>query len=197
MCAAWSVARLQLHDRRLDAALVDRQHRDRHREPEPPRTGAPRVDVQHAVAPLDAWLVGMARDDRAEAAGDWIDVEGTEVVQNVQGRAADSGHVGLGQRVRPRATIDVAANNNEWSQPAERWKDLGIADVAGMDDEIDAAEGGDGFRPEPSVRIGDDTDAEWHRFEAVLSVWNTRLRVVRRRIPPRDLIGVPPGGVLR
>src|SRR5690348_14817387 len=65
-----------------EAPRVDPKLRDRHGEPKTPRSGAARIQIEHAVAPLDARLVGMAGDDRVEAGGARVEVELVKVVQH-------------------------------------------------------------------------------------------------------------------
>ncbi len=63
--------------------------------------------------------------------------------------------------VRPRAVIVVAADRGHRRERVELGKDRGVADVAGVDDAIAAAEERHRLRSQQAMRVRHDPDA-WH-----------------------------------
>jgi len=99
-------------------------------------------------------------DNGCEASGSRIEIQGCEVVQDVQVKRSDGDDVGHGQRLGPRARIDVSTNGKRWRDGTKLLEDLGATHVAGMDDEIRALQRVERLRAEQSVRVGDDSDGD-------------------------------------
>jgi hypothetical protein len=62
---------------------VNVEFRDRNRQFEPARTGAARVDIEHAVSRLGQWLVRMPRHDDLESGCAGIEVQLRQIVKDV------------------------------------------------------------------------------------------------------------------
>ena len=67
-----------------------------------------------------------------------------------------------GQVAAGSIVVDIAANGGEGSDVPQRIENVVVADVAGMQDMGAAGEGLHGFRPQESVRIGDDANRCMH-----------------------------------
>ena len=96
-----------------------------------------------------------------------VEVEGLEVVEQVKveagvGRVLDEDYVGFGQFAADAFAVHVATDGGDGSDFAEVIEDGGFADVAEVEDAVDAMEGGSDFRAEETVGIGD--DSELHVF---------------------------------
>lgn len=82
----------------------------------------------------------MARDDDVDAFRGRIDLHSIQVVQDVDRDARESCHLGVCEFGSSIALVHVASDRRDRRDPAERWDDVGIADVATVDDVIDAGE---------------------------------------------------------
>src|SRR5215470_4535154 len=79
---------IERNDLGLEPPCIDAEPCHGNRQAESPRAGAPGIEIEHAVAALDARLVRVARDDRVVAGGARVDVQLVEVVQHVERMAA-------------------------------------------------------------------------------------------------------------
>jgi hypothetical protein len=114
------------------------------------------VEVEDALAVLDAWLVGVAVEDDAEAGGLGLDVEVGKVVEHVDEAAAELEGFGGGEVGAGAVAVDVAANGGDGSNVAEGFEDVGVADVAGVEDVVDAREEREKLWAEEAVGVGED-----------------------------------------
>ena len=94
------------------------------------------------------------------------------IVDDEDAHVADLEHRRLGYRRCPGAAIDIAAHRGDRREARQRGEDFGIADIAGMDDGVAAAQRRHGTGAELPVRVGDQPDnsgvAGWH-FSAIRS----------------------------
>jgi hypothetical protein len=134
-----------LEAKRAFAAGGDRQLAGRHRQLEPARTGAARVDDQHArrLAPHQR-PVRVAADDLAGLRRRGMQRQG-------QRRRHGSS---------PGAAVLVAAHGADRREPRERRQHLRVADVAGVDGVVAAGEEIQRLRPQQPVGVGDQPDAQ-------------------------------------
>jgi hypothetical protein len=95
----------------------------------------------------------MTEDDDPDARGDEIDGERRAIVDDMNGDAAGVEGRPLVKRFRPVAMVDVAAHGDDRRDRLERAQDCRIADVAGMDDGLDAAQRINRRWPEQAVRV--------------------------------------------
>jgi hypothetical protein len=72
--------------------------------------------------------------------------EVVQIMQKEDGVGAKIDRDGLGQCFRPCARVVVAAHGRHGGERAKRFEDLGGADVAGVQDLVDAAQRGEGLR---------------------------------------------------
>ena len=127
---------------------------------EPSRARTARIEIKHPFPGLLLRDMAMPRDHYSETSRFRFKVQLTEIVQNVDGDALYLDHVRFGQPSRPRFFVDVASDRRQGSKRCEFFEDLGLADVARMDDVIRPAKRVDRFRPKQPVRVGDDTYAD-------------------------------------
>src|SRR5579883_935274 len=102
-------ARVEFDDSRSYRG-ADFQDRDRDRQREPPRTGAARVEEEHAAAALHFWPVGMAVKYRRVMTDSRIDLQFSQIVNDVYFAAPDLDRRMRGQSRRPRPLVVVAAH---------------------------------------------------------------------------------------
>lgn len=92
----------------------------------------------------------------------WIDVERRAIVDHKDLRTRDS-HGGHRRQARgPRPAIVVAAHCRYRSKARQRCEDLRVANVAGMDDVIAAAQCALGLGAQETVRVRDQPDTDRH-----------------------------------
>ena len=108
--------------------------------------------------PLDERFVAVAEDHNADPGGNRIKVEigaSMDDVQKIAGKfdGLSGRKVGAGRRA-----IDIAANGGEWSELLQFGEDLGVADVARMNEMVDTAQSGERLGPEQAVCVGKDAD---------------------------------------
>lgn len=88
-----------------------------------------------------------------------IEVELGQVVQDVDRDLVHPKRFGFGDRTRPAVPVVVAAHRGHGSERAQRLEQGGAADVAGVDDEVAAAQELERLRPQQAVGIGKKPDA--------------------------------------
>lgn len=87
--------------------------------------------------------MGVAVEDGGEFGGRRVEMESLEVVQHIDvetgaGRVLDEGDVGLGEAGARTIYVDVSANGGDRSDFGEIVEDGGFADVAAVQDAVDA-----------------------------------------------------------
>jgi len=138
---------------------------------ESPRPCAPGIEVKDTAARLLLWHVAVARYDGVESRRFRFQIQFGEVVQDINGNAADFDHLGLRQRPRPSSLVDVAAHDRDRRDRGEASKNFRCTDIAGMNDVLGASQLGHCFRPKQSVCVGDDADKDRSSQSADLSSW--------------------------
>jgi hypothetical protein len=117
--------------------------------------------------------MGMTGHDDIDAARNRIDLQGPQIVQNIDRQNIDrparkSDDLGFGICASPVAGINVSSDRGNRSDAAQRVSNFGTPDVAAVDDVIDVSQVSLRLRPSQPVRIGDDPDLEGHRSERLL-----------------------------
>ena len=82
-----------------------------------------------------------------------VQVEGLGIMQNINIDASNFGYSGFRERFSPVRRIDISAYRYHGSNVRKGFQYAWIADVTGMNDELRAAEGLQGFRAQQSVSI--------------------------------------------
>lgn len=134
--------------------------------------GAARVEVEDAALPRDRRLVRVAADDGADAGGGGVEVEvvhGVHEVEEVAGELDGLGWREIGAGARG---VDVATDGGDGRDLLKGAEDGDLADVAGVEDMVDAGEGGERLGTEEAVGVGEDADAhQARRSVASAAVW--------------------------
>ena len=109
-------------------------------QPEPARSGAAGVEVDDALSRLDLRHVGVAGNDHVEPGCSRIEVEVAEVMDDVDRSARERHHLPRRQS-RAHACVStlprIAVTGRDLCKPRH---DVRAADVAGVDDVLDARE---------------------------------------------------------
>ena len=124
---------------------------DHDRQLESPRTGARGIEQQHAVDDFVARLVTVAEYDDVDVFGEQL---GSKDVREKNSPAANfhaSDLVAVG-------IIVVAEDEGDRRDLAQRFDDMLAADIAGMQNRIDALQRRKRFGTNQAVRIRDDAD---------------------------------------
>ena len=87
-----------------------------------------------------------------------LQIQLVQIVKNVDRDAGDFEHIRGWNLPRPGVAIDIATNRCNGSNLSQRLQNGGIADVAGMNDVVRAAQRGESLGTKQAVSIGDDAD---------------------------------------
>ena len=112
----------------------------------------------------------MAENDDVEVGGFGVQVERVPVVEDIEVYRSDLDYFGLGQVGCPGGCVHISANGMDGGDFGELIQDIWIADVAGMDDDLDALEGFEGFGAEEAVGVGEDADEMGRRHRVTSKV---------------------------
>jgi len=129
------------------------KERDRHRQIETPRTGAPRIYEKDAAFFRTGRHMRMSAHDDVETRGGGIEIERVNVVQDVHRKRIRLDDFGFGKRLRPRVRIDISAHGKNGSDGFQCLENFGIAHVARMNDQVRAFERTQSLRAQQSMRV--------------------------------------------
>ena len=129
--------------------------RNRDRQTESPGSGTARIYVQDSIAHAARRFVRMTAYHDMKLGGFRVQVEGLNIVQYVNVDACRFGYGCFRERFRPVGGIDVAANGYHWSNVRKGFQYAWVAHVTGMNDQVRAAHGLQGFRAQQAVGVGD------------------------------------------
>lgn len=101
----------------------------------------------------------MSADDGCHLSGGRIEIEVVNIVDEVDEPARYFYGFGWGQQSGGAAAIDVAADGRHRGDLAKGFKDVVLADVAGVEDVVGASEGCECLRSEETMGIRDDANA--------------------------------------
>jgi hypothetical protein len=150
----------QLHDLDLHLALVDQHDAERHRQFESTRPSASRIDEKRRAAAFDCWLVRMPGDDHVNAVESLRNVR--YVMNEMNRGCADMERQRFRQVIDPRTRVVITAARGDGRELVDRIEDSGIADIAGVNDVLAAAQSRERLGAHEVVGIGDDANAD-HR----------------------------------
>lgn len=137
------LGRVEFDDFRLEGAVafhVQVAHGDG--EVEASRTAGAGIEVEHAFVVRDGGFVGVPVEDSGEARGRRVEVEGLDVVQQVEVGAFEQEHLGLGEAAARALGVDIAADGSDGRDLSQGVEDGWIADVAEVQDAVDAFQPG-------------------------------------------------------
>src|SRR5580658_996532 len=142
------------------SAIFQDDFADTHRQFESSWTGAAGIEIEDSVARLLFGNVTMAADHGRKSGRFGLEVQPRQIVQHVDGNAAQFKHCGFRQLARPHALIDVAAHRSHMCNVGKLFENLRRADIPGMNDVIGSAQGFDGLRAQQAVRVRDNADQD-------------------------------------
>ena len=131
-----------------------------HRQLEPSRPRAPRIKVQHPVAPLLFRHMAVAIDHYLEPSGFRFQIEPRQIVQHIDGDFPDLDDFRCWQLARPCSLINVSANRRDRAKSCEFLENLRIAYVSGMNNALGPTQRFQRFRTQQAVRVGDDANQD-------------------------------------
>ena len=99
-----------------------------------PWPGASRIKIEHTVNRLDPRAMRVAGNDHVDSEGYGIQLQFTDIVEDVDRALSESYHLGVGITFRPVAGIDIPSDRNHRRNLAEAGDDVWPTDVAGVDD---------------------------------------------------------------
>jgi len=92
--------------------------------------------------------MGMTRHHNIDAARDRINLQGLQIVQNVERSSCKPNDLGFGICGGPVANIHVSPDRGHRGDAAQRVYDFGTPDVAAMNNVIDASQATLRLRPQ-------------------------------------------------
>ncbi len=117
------------------------------------------IKEEDSVAMGNAGLVGMTADHSIDSGGFGLDgqvVDGVDEEEELTAEVDGFGHREFGAG---SMCVDVAADGGDGGDLAEAVEDLGIANVAGVEEMVTAGKGGEDFGTEQTVSVGENADA--------------------------------------
>src|SRR5579862_2739045 len=157
----WTVCSLSRSVELLDTGrhrrAVDRELCGAERQLEAPRSGAARVDVQHATALEHAWLMRVARYEHADSLRARFALQLRKIVYHVELDFLETDALAFRQQLRPRTLVVVAAHCRKGCDRRELLEHALRADVAGVNDVVAAAQKSAGLRPQQAVGVRDES----------------------------------------
>lgn len=115
-----------------------------------------------------AGLMSVAGNDRIEAGGSWFEVQFAEIVEHVKTGTGGLDDGGQRELQRPTLSIDIAADGKDGGDGFQLGENFRRANIAGMDDEMDATQGEQGLGAKKPVGIGNDTKTHGRGKNSVL-----------------------------
>lgn len=122
------------------------EKRNRHRQIEPSRPRASRIEKQDAAVFRPGRFVRMSAYDDMESRGDWIKIERVNVVKDVNRCAIRLDDFGFGQGQRPRVRIDISPHGKNGGESFQRFENFRISHITRMNDQVRAFEGAQSLR---------------------------------------------------
>src|SRR5689334_976114 len=107
-----------------------------HRQGKATRTGAAGVDVENAVSFADSGTMRVARNYGMKAGGRWINVQVTDIVQDVDEDLANLQCFGFAQRRCPRALVIVATDRGNRCDPRKAVQYIRASYIARVNDDV-------------------------------------------------------------
>lgn len=150
---------LQIHELDLPGFHRQIQSRDGDRQGKASRAGAAGIYVENARLFALQIFVRVAADDDLETCGERIQIQSMHIVQNVDRNFAGLRYGGFGQfAAGPFFGVYVSTNSDNGSYFAELRQDVSVADVACVHDQFGAAQRGQRFFAQQTMRVGNQSD---------------------------------------
>ena len=166
--------RQNLNNFRRSFAVLHCIRPDGHRQPKSSRPGAARIEIQHAILRFLLGHMGMPVNHNRKSRRLRFQIKLVQIVQHVDRDAADFEHIRGRNLARPGLAIHVAANRGDRRNLCQLFQNGRIADVAGMNDVVGAAQSGKSLRTKQAVGIGNDADDEHLQVHMLRALARTR-----------------------
>ena len=121
-------------------------------------TGAAGVDVEHVLPPIFVWSVSVSGNDNRDFRELWIEIDVVQIVENVNKRLSRFHRFAKWQCGCPVAPVRVAAHGVDWSDEPKLYKNFRIPNIAGVNDEVRAAQGIERLWPQQAVGVRNDAE---------------------------------------
>ena len=102
--------------------------------------------------------MAVSRDHNSESGSFRFQIELRQIVQHINGNAAELDNLSFRQLPCPRPSIDIAANRRHGRNRRELLKNLRRANVSCVNDVLGPAQRLQRLRTKQPVRVGDDAD---------------------------------------
>ena len=162
-------------DHRAGSVVVGPEEGQGDRQAEAAGSGGAGVQPEGAAGLLDAGLMGVTRDHDVPPFGLWIGMQGVAVVDHVDPEAKSREGGRFRKSVGPVAAVDIAADRRDRGDACQLIEMLGFADIAGMQDVLNAREGLQRLGPE-RVRTGAPVEVIFERLSDEVAIPKFRLR---------------------
>ena len=143
----------QFYDLRLDVLPDNAKEGDGDWEPEAPGAGPSGIEIEHAGALLARWRVRVSEYDGGKARSGGIDGELGQVVKHIQAELGKLHDLSFWKGGGPGLRVDIAPHGNHRGDGAQPIDDIGLANIACMDDQVRAAKRGEGLGPREAMCI--------------------------------------------
>ena len=158
-----SLSYVQRDNLRLEFSIfLNRQQADGNGQFKAAGAAGAGVEVEDSFFGYVVGDVGVAVKDGGEFGGGGVEVDGLEVVEKIEVAVLKEDDFGFGELGAEALAVDVAADGGYGGDGSQLGEDGDFAYVAYVEDVVDAAEGGEDFRTEEAVGVGE--DAEFHGF---------------------------------
>ena len=124
-----------------------------HRQIEAARAGASRIHVQHSAFFGLARLVRMPAHDHLKSGRNRIEIEGMNVMQDVNRCAVNFNCLGFRQGSGPRLGIHISSHRKYRRDVFQRCKNFGITDIACVNDQLRTFQRAERLRAQQSVGV--------------------------------------------
>jgi hypothetical protein len=81
-------------------------------------------------------MVRVARNYNPESSRERVDIKLRKVMQHIDAHLADPQDLRFRDRLRPGPAVVVAAHGGQWREALKLFENPGVADIAGVHDEI-------------------------------------------------------------
>jgi hypothetical protein len=123
---------------------------------------ASRIEVQYTIFRFDLWPVRVPCDDYIKTGRRGIQVQIVQIVKDIKKPCIELDQLGRREVAGAWASIDVSANGYDRSDFSQSVEYVGVSDVACVDDERGAAQGGNGLWSQQAVSVRDHSDMSSH-----------------------------------
>ena len=104
--------------------------------------------------------MAVPRDHDLEPSRFRLQIKPRQIVENINGSAADLDDFSFRQPARPRFVVYVAANGCHWRERCELLKNFRSPNIPGVNDLLRPAQRLNSFGPEQAVSIGNNADQD-------------------------------------